>query len=219
MQENLDKDKAINNLISEDKYAADGNGSEKDVRSSKLYIEMSQKLSAAERKVESLTKELSSVMERWAVTKGDLESYQNTIKDLEEKHSKRLKELMGDGGGNNIHLDQSKLVMELEHKLKHALDNVRQSELVKISLADSQSLNETLQRRIGELKALNEQLEAEVRSEGNADPQDPGNSKDKLTRLKRDYSELKYKYEVSDLAHTYVLGIVFKTHNGQFPLP
>jgi len=205
VQENFEKDKTINSLIVKDKDATDGNGMEKDIRSSALYIEISQKLSATERKVESLTKELSSVMERWAVTKGDLESYQNTIKDLEEKHSKRLKELMGDDEeqpGNKTHLDQAKLVMELEHKLKHALDNVRQSESIKISLADSQAMNETLQRRIGELKTLNDQLEAEVRIEGNGDPQDPGHSKDKLSRMKREYSELKHKYEQNEKERT-----------------
>lgn len=194
---------------------------EKDIRSSALYIEISQKLSATERKVESLTKELSSVMERWAATKGDLESYQNTIKELEEKHSKRLKELMGDDEdqpGNNVHFDQAKLVMELEHKLKHALDNVRQSESIKISLADSQSMNETLQRRIGELKALNEQLEAEVRGEGSADPQDPGNSKDKFSRLKREYSELKHKYEVSYVTCIPILDSVMKSDWCLYPI-
>lgn len=200
-QENLENQKTINSLIAEKKNAGETNVQDEEIRSSQIFIELSQQLSATERKVEKLTKELSSVMERWALTKGDLESCQNTIKDLEEKHSKRLKELTGgddeSNTGNNTHLDQAKLVMELEHKLKHALDNVRQSETVKISLAESQSMNEILQRRIAELKAQNEQLEAENKNEGGPDPQDAGASKDKLHRLKRDYSELKHKYEVS----------------------
>merc|ERR1712127_86303 len=94
-----------------------------------------------ERDCKALKKDLNSVKERWAVTKGDLEHARKTVNDLTEKHSRRLREIAGgasitDGlsapehpslnASGRSHLDDAKTIIALEHKLKHALDNVRQ---------------------------------------------------------------------------------------------
>ena len=174
---------------------------EKDIKMSPMFIDTSQKLSSAEEQVKSLHKELHSVKERWALSKGDIEVANKTIRALEEKHNKRLRELSGEEGGEagkKGYLNQAKLVIELEHKLKHALDNVRQSESIRVSLSDAHSMNETLHRQIGELKVVNEDLKVDQNGGHTAEAQDPGISKEKLYKMKKDLSELRNKCEVSE---------------------
>jgi len=218
--EKVNQDMKINNLMAQDKQ--EGGPLEKDIKASPLFVEISSKLSAAEREARGLKNELQAVQDRWALSKGDLELVRKTIHDLEAKHSYRLRELSGGGddgadasdspfiNGGKGHIEQAKLVMELEHKLKHALDNVRQSESVRISLADSHSMNAILQRQIGNLKANNEELASAQGEVGdNADlleisPTKDGQSKDKLYRMKKELTaalgnkdEMRYKFEVS----------------------
>jgi len=174
---------------------------EKDIKMSPIFIDKSQKLSSTEEQVKSLQKELQSVKERWALSKGDIEVANKTIRALEEKHNKRLRELSGEEGdeaGKKGYLNQAKLFMELEHKLKHALDNVRQSESTRVSLSDAHSINETLHRQIGELKVVNEELKVDQNGGHSGEAQDPGISKEKLHKMKKDLSELRYKCEVSE---------------------
>jgi chromosome segregation ATPase len=175
---------------------------EKDIKISPIFIDLQQKQSSTESQVRNLEKELQSVKERWALSKGDILTANKTIRSLEEKHQKRLKELSGGEGpqaSKKGYLNQAKLVMELEHKLKHALDNVRQSESIRVSLADAHCMNDTLQRQIVELKGTNEDLKSEQNGGEGGDPQDPGISKEKLQKMKKDISELKYKCEVSPM--------------------
>ena len=206
-QERLDQDKKINHLMAQNKDSEANNGmDEKDIKTSPIFIDLHQKQSSTESQVKNLEKELQSVKERWALSKGDILTANKTIRSLEEKHQKHLRELSGGGEGQlgqeaskKGYLNQAKLVMELEHKLKHALDNVRQSESVRVSLADAHCMNDTLQRQIGELKGVNEELKAEHNGEDGGVPQDPGISKERLYKMKKDISELKYKCEVSPM--------------------
>lgn len=172
----------------------DGSVKEEDVQSSPLFIETLSKLEAAERDSEKMLDEFQSVMERWAVTKGDLEQSRKTIEDLEDKHKRRLKEITGEDedGGNAEDIDNAKRLMQLEHKLKHALDTVRQAEALKSSLTDATKMNETLQRQISELKASNEQLEAAKQESYDEllTSQDENMSKEKIQKMKKEFSAL-----------------------------
>lgn len=143
---------------------------ENDIKTSNLFIELSSKLETAEKDATQLKEDLQSVKERWAVTKGDLGVANKTINELQEKHQKRLKELnIGNGINSNSssgsykegvgkHVNEAKERIALEHKLKHALENVRQKENVRISLNEANRLNEALQAKVEELKAKNGHL-------------------------------------------------------------
>ncbi len=48
---------------------------------------------------------------------------------------------------------QAKRTVELEHKLKQALENVRQADMVRVSLSEAQTMNETLLQQLEEFKA------------------------------------------------------------------
>ena len=144
------------------------------------------------RENEKLKAELQSAMDRWAITKGNLVQSRKTVDDLEEKHKRRLKELSGEteGSNNTEKTEHAKRVVQLEHKLKHALDSVRQAEALKSSLIDATTMKETLQRRINELKANNDQLEA-YRGESNQElltSRDEHISKEKVERMRKELS-------------------------------
>ena len=159
--------KRINSLEMEN---TDSKIDETDIKTSNLFIELSSKLETAEKEAKHLKEDLQSVKERWAVTKGDLGVANKSINELQEKHQKRLKELnIGNGIKSNLssdsykegvgkHVDEAKGRIALEHKLKHALENVRQKENVRTSLNEANRLNEALQSKVDELKAKNVHL-------------------------------------------------------------
>lgn len=165
---------------------------EDDVKSSPLFIEASSKLEVAERDNQKLKDELQSIMDRWAVTKGDLEQSRKSVDDLEEKHKKRMKELYGgkEGSNNMEEMEIAKRVVQLEHKLKHALDSVRQAEALKTSLIDANTMNDMLQRKIYELKAANDQFEAEKEKSNQEilSSIDENMSNDKILKMKKELS-------------------------------
>ena len=182
---------------------------EDDIKSSSIYVETSSKLAVSEKEKRKLENDLNSVQERWACTKGDLEQYRKTIDDLEEKHKRRLKELSGeaaavavtsgedggaDGAATNEELNHAKRAVLLEHKLKHALDNVRQAENMKSSLIDAITMKESLLRQINDLKARNAELESsqevyrnELLTSDSSTPADTDDAtNDKIKRLKKE---------------------------------
>lgn len=163
-------EKKLNELLSQQKTST---SSTFDVTTSPQYAELSTKLAAAEKEIENFKIDLKSVQDRWAVTKGDLELARKSVSELEIKHRRRLRELLGVSGDDTgteedgeedtvkeAYFDQGKTVMELEHKLKHALDNVRQAETIRNMLRDAHALNEMLKREIIDLKTRNEELSA-----------------------------------------------------------
>jgi len=171
-------EKRINELLTKDvdlKAKRDTYISDDDVKISAMYKEISSKLSATEREVQGFKKDLVSVKNRWGVTKGNLELARKTVNDLTEKHYRRLRELAGEPdtdaddelydntstiitNGDKEHIQNAKKFIELEHKLKHALDNVRQAEAIRMSLAESNLMNEELQNKLEELRAKNSSL-------------------------------------------------------------
>jgi putative protein kinase ArgK-like GTPase of G3E family len=170
LNEKEDHERKVNELLSQQKVSSRSNS---DVTSSPQFVELSSKLAAAGKEIENFKIDLKSVQDRWAITKGDLELARKSVSELEMKHRRRLRELLGvsgdDTGGEEegeevpieqAYFDQAKTVMELEHKLKHALDNVRQAESIRKMLGDAHALNEMLKREIRELKTRNEELSA-----------------------------------------------------------
>ena len=189
------------------------------IKASDLFIQLSSKLDTAEKETTKLKKDLQSVKERWAITKGDLGVANKTIKELQEKHQKRLKELsIGNGmssdaspdsykEGVGIHVDEAKERIKLEHKLKQAIENVRQKENVRTSLNEANRLNEALQAKVDELKTKNSQLQSSKAATGSGSPSSTSHStpnkpskehfkdaplsqssKDKVYKLRKDLS-------------------------------
>uniref|UniRef100_A0A7S3V5V2 E3 ubiquitin protein ligase n=1 Tax=Chaetoceros debilis TaxID=122233 RepID=A0A7S3V5V2_9STRA len=218
LDERVSQDKKINDLMAQEKSGGENN-EESNIQASPLYIEMTSKLTSAEREVKMVKKEMEAIKQRWAQCKGDLELAHKSIADLKEKHNRRFLELSGNkdeggkagstispnGNGCIRHIEQAKHVIELEHKLKHALDNVRQSESIRISLIDAHSMNEMLQRQIGEIKVKQENLELIQGGEGNTgnshglNPARDEGEKDRLySRMKKEMSSALNKVEQAE---------------------
>ncbi len=211
MVEKEAQEKKVNSLLMK---ATSKSIEDEDIKSSPLFIETSSKLSAAERKTEEMKKELLSAKARWATTKGDLQLCRKTLDGLEEKHKQRLMELSGetaegcDNPSTTCVGGEQKLVekvVRLEHKLKHALDSVRQAEAMKVSLNDATTMKETLQQQVQELKARNDQLEAstEASDQLSSSPspsslKEAGKdsvSKEKLHKMKKEFNAVLHSKE------------------------
>jgi len=171
-------EKRINDLLAKEaslKVRRGNKISDEDAKLSAPYIGVSSKLSASEREVQRLKKDLISVKTRWGVTKGDLELARKNVTVLTEKHYRRLRELAGEPdadvvdelydntsaaatNGDKQYIQNAKKSIELEHKLKHALDSVRQADAIRASLTESNLLNEELQNKLEELRLKNSLL-------------------------------------------------------------
>lgn len=160
--------------------------SDDDIKQSSLYVETSTKLASAERQLQELREQMKHVKEQWAKAKGDAELAMKSLHEIQIKHKKRWRELTkggessfsnesksqdgdassapassdSDGMGDQRIVKQAQHTVELEHKLKQALENVRQAETVRISLAEAVKMNEGLQAKLEELKIKNAALMA-----------------------------------------------------------
>ena len=72
--------------------------------------------------------------------------------------------------------------MQLEHKLKHALDSVRQVEFMRSALIDATSMKEMLQRQVDELKAKNKEMETSKEASSDALSASPDSSSNKMLK-------------------------------------
>jgi len=158
--------------------------SENDVLKSNLYTETSTKLSTVERQLEEVRTRMADMKKDWSIQKGDSELARKALNDLMVKQKKRWTELTGEDWNNNTNnedtaatataaekgsklssnnkesIAQAKRVVELEHKLKQALENVRQAESTRVSLAEAMKMNEQHQMKLEELKSKNAALVA-----------------------------------------------------------
>ena len=64
----------------------------------------------------------------------------------------------GDAASDKVYLSDAKKIIELEHKLNQALENVRQAETVRESLAEANRINETISAKLDEYQAKNAAL-------------------------------------------------------------
>jgi regulator of replication initiation timing len=144
-----------------------------DVKQSTLFIETAAKLASTERVVLELRARIEETRQKWAVARGDADLALKSLRELEETSSRRLIELSGvefsencgesagpsseSGVEGSASLSESvsraQQIVQLEHKLKQALENVRQAEFVRQSLAEALQMNESLQFKLDDLKA------------------------------------------------------------------
>jgi len=147
--------------------------SDEDVKRSALFTATATKLVTCERQLEELRTRMERVMEKYATAKGDAELATKTLDEHMASFKKRWAELSGskkEGGDYDDLYDdaehsskengaslldstaQAKRIVGLEHKLKQALENVRQADLVRVSLSEAQSMNDTLLQQLEEFK-------------------------------------------------------------------
>ena len=150
-----------------------------DVKRSDLFTETATNLAKVEAHCAQLQKAFDDVNQRWAKTKGDLDLAQKAIKEMEESHVKRLEEISttgivadkdddadaasdtSDANGDSVekaYISDAKKIAALEHKLAQALENVRQAETVRESLAEANRINETISAKLDEYQAKNSAL-------------------------------------------------------------
>lgn len=173
MKEREENAKRINSL-SLPKSSDRASISEEDVKRSSLYTDTATTLVTSERQLEELKSRMERVMEKYATAKGDAELATKTLEEHMSTFKKRWAELSGaekeagdfddlyddaERSGSNENgaslLDstaQAKRIVELEHKLRQVLENVRQADLVRVSLAEAQSMNDTLLQQLEEFK-------------------------------------------------------------------
>ena len=173
MKEREEQSKRINSL-SLPKSCNRAEITDEDVKRSSLYTDTATKLVTAERQLEELRKGLDRVMEKYATAKGDAELATKTLEEHMTTFKKRWAELSGaekeagdfddlyddadnsgsSGNGTSLvdSVAKAKRIVELEHKLKQALENVRQADSVRVSLTEAQSMNDTLRQQLEEFK-------------------------------------------------------------------
>lgn len=177
------REKKINNLLfSNRRTNPDSKFTDEEVKLSPLYTEIKVRLATSEKESRDLKEELKLVKEGWAVAISDVQLARKCAENLQEKHNKRMKEIISepveirndlesslvpeksfDGKSNFFKFEKVTDAMkniELEHKLRHALENVRQSESIRISLSESNTMNDALQSKLDELKSKNATLVA-----------------------------------------------------------
>lgn len=174
MKEREEHSKRINSL-SLQKSSDRASISDEDVKRSSLYTNTATKLVTSERQLAELQARMERVMEKYATAKGDAELATKTLEEHMQNFKKRWAELAGaekEGGDYDDLYDdaehsskkengasllnssqQAKRIVELEHKLKQALESVRQADLVRVSLSEAQSMNETLLQQLEDFKA------------------------------------------------------------------
>ena len=179
--ENESAQKMINSLICRDSRPDEK--SDDEVKKSSCYKNCDTLRAGALNERDSLKLELDSALQRWSIAKGDLVSSRKTIDELVDKHNRRWKELValeifitGSADGKDVdgtvadqdveYIISARKISELENKLKHALDVIRQSDSLRISLADATTLNELYQAKVEELKSKISELSAEKISDG-----------------------------------------------------
>jgi chromosome segregation ATPase len=140
-----------------------------------LYTETATKLATATRQFDELQAKLKDTLEKYAKVKADADLAKKTLEDRLNEFQKRWAELTGHEGEENgnraaagesadaLSADpkaQAKRIVELEHKLKQALENVRQADTVRSSLEEAHQMNDFLQGKLEEFKAKNAALAA-----------------------------------------------------------
>ena len=113
---------------------------------------------AAENEAKELKKQLDKAREKWAQSAGNEKVLMKSLEELHDRHQKKWNELTAseaaqeNGDGTSVE-EQARKIVEREHKLRQALENVRQAETVRSNLRDALSINESLQATVAELKS------------------------------------------------------------------
>ena len=155
--------------------------SEKDAKKIQLHEQSQKKLEQVEKELAEVKEKLKETREQWAKAKGDADLAMKSLEELQNKQKRRWEELTentapennNSGEANNaaasdevdlpIHVkpvEQAKRIIELDHKLKQALENVRQADTVRLNLKEALIMNSSLQSKLEEIKGKYAALQA-----------------------------------------------------------
>ena len=152
--------------------------SDDDVKKTTCYRNCETMLAIAISERDAMKLELDMALQSWSAVKGDLLSARKNIDELVDKHNRRWKELLAFDisitasveckdledaliAREADYLETARKISGLENKLSHALDAIRQSDLLRVSLTDATNLNEIYQAKIEDLKLKISQLSSE----------------------------------------------------------
>lgn len=103
----------------------------------------------------------------------DTQAAQKAMEDMQLKHLKKWKDFSDgpamdgkENGNNGSGLHDAEEMILLQHKLKQAIENVRQAEITRNSLDEAVTMNQALQSKLDEVKSKYLALQAS-RSSGN----------------------------------------------------
>lgn len=151
-----------------DKLANDKELSEDDIRVSDLFTDTWTRMTTSERQLEEVQLKLAQTRENWSASRSDAEYATKSLEEHLMKHKKRWAELTDSVETDNGHEEvikseivvQAEMIVELNHKLNQALENVRRADVVRASLEEISQLNTALQSRMDEMMTKNELLSA-----------------------------------------------------------
>lgn len=139
-----------------------------------MYQKSQKQLEHVEKEAADMKEKLKESREAWAKALGDAEHATKSADEMQKKQNKRWAELTGvsedpaeAAAAEGIDLplnievtEQARRVAELEHKLKQALENVRQADTVRQSLKEALIMNNTLTTKLDEVKTKYAALQA-----------------------------------------------------------
>lgn len=159
--------------MKEDKESSDV-PTNQEVQRSDLYLELTSKLAAHERKLEEVEEKSIRIKEEWSTARANAELSKKAMEDMQSRHLKRWAELVeehpdigpAEDGGDSTPSGRTKAeeIVTLQHKLTQALENVRQAESTRKTLDEAIALNESLQAKVEEFKSKYNALQAEKAS-------------------------------------------------------
>jgi E3 ubiquitin-protein ligase BRE1 len=160
-------------VLKEDKESSDV-PTNQEVQRSDLYLELTSKLAATERKFEEVENNSIRIKEEWATACANAELSKKAIEDLQSRHLKRWAELAEENpdigpaeeGDDSTTSGRTKAeeIVTLQHKLTQALENVRHAESTRKTLIEAIALNDSLQAKVEEFKSKYNALQAEKAS-------------------------------------------------------
>ena len=142
-----------------------------DAEKAQLHQLTQKRLEQMEKELVDVKERLKETREQWARARGDADIALKTLDDLQTKQKKRWAELTGvsyqaqslddlDSPLNLEPVQQARKIIELDHKLKQALENVRQADAVRQNLKEALAMNSTLQGKLDEIKGKYAALQA-----------------------------------------------------------
>ena len=153
--------------------------SEEDAEKLQLQEQAQKRLKDAENDLAELKEKLKETRDNWAKARGDAEASAKALDELQSKHKRRWLELTAtsEQSGSDDPIDiplsmeaaeQAKKIVELDHKLKQALEKVRQADVVRTNLKEALAMNGILQGKLDEVKGKYAALQASRSNSSNA---------------------------------------------------
>jgi E3 ubiquitin-protein ligase BRE1 len=202
-------------------------------------IQKLQQLDGTLRQLEQMTSTVSELQGKldktrqdWALALGNEQCLKTALEEQQNKFNKRWQELniaMRPESGENETLedatslvssqrkDEEQRIVQLQHKLNQALENVRQAESTREELKDALTMNESLQEKLEEMKSKYAAAKnSALTSAGSGNVADPTTTKaeatsanlsgsdsnahgslpaDKVEKLHRDYRRMRKELE------------------------